>query len=999
MREMTRLGAIAVLAIAVFGCSEDFGAPSSEGDGLTRSVAVPGPSDLLFATEEAKIGAPDPWHGDGFGNAVAASGERLVVGSSNDDVDNHGGNCGSAFVFVRSGDGWVPEFKLVPPDSLSDDGFGGAVAISGDTLVVGASGHDTAATDGGAAYVFRRSGTVWLEQQKLVPADGGSTNERFGETLALDAGVLAVGARGAVRIFRLQGSLWVETQKIVSPSGTSTDTFGRVALSGETLVVGSPHETIGSKVEQGAAYVFDGSGAAFAFRQLLFDPDGTGSDHFGTAVAVSGDTILIGTDRAALGAAYVFARRSIAFDLQAKLEATTDATNGDRFGTSVAIEGDIALIGAPFHEHGGQNGDHGSAYLFRRVRAVWTELEELFPSDAQNNDHFGSALAVKPGIALIGSPNDDVPFVANGSAYVFRFEYVAGPPDGDACILVAPDGDNASALASNGASPFRDVQAAVDFADSHRHIGTSVCVAAGPVCGVTAEYTEFPDGRLTMRSGISVLGKHESTTWTRCSDSVTRLSPPGPVFVDFGPGIAERTVFDGFEITGSFPSTPAVAIRGARGVELADIVVPERNDPPEIPRNQYAMGIDVEVASEVTLTRCDIFAPPSHEYATALRVTVANITIQDSTLRAVAGCATGMDARDPESLVAVGNVVRVAGTSGGGCPEEHAGIRAKASVASEITLEGNDIEIVGGFQSTSGILTSLAVATGNRVSALSQDFVAGINASGSSIVGNDIDVRTTNGLGFAYGILCEDCLEVSGNTAVAFVENSPPCITNMACTSESTGALVGGAGTLVEGNHFQGGCGKFARGLTVAGPVRVQNNFLSGGACPSPHRLVKSTGVSLLDHFSYPGSPDIHSNLLDGGGEGSCTSAGLELLAHTHRAAVRNNLILPGSCQVSFSVDQTSPISYAERFQNNDLAPGGAGSAFYRIQGLPDPTTIDAVNALGPHSSGNFSASCELPLEPSSVCVDAGIQEGAPSHDFEGHARDDGFPDVGPDEL
>jgi hypothetical protein len=125
MREMTRLGAIAVLAIAVFGCSEDFGAPSSEGDGLTRSVAVPGPSDLLFATEEAKIGAPDPWHGDGFGNAVAASGERLVVGSSNDDVDNHGGNCGSAFVFVRSGDGWVPEFKLVPPDSLSDDGFGG----------------------------------------------------------------------------------------------------------------------------------------------------------------------------------------------------------------------------------------------------------------------------------------------------------------------------------------------------------------------------------------------------------------------------------------------------------------------------------------------------------------------------------------------------------------------------------------------------------------------------------------------------------------------------------------------------------------------------------------------------------------------------------------------------------------------------------------------------------------------------------------------------------
>jgi len=247
--------------------------------------------------------------------------------------------------------------------------------------------------------------------------------------------------------------------------------------------------------------------------------------------------------------------------------------------------------------------------------------------------------------------------------------------------------------------------------------------------------------------------------------------------------------------------------------------------------------------------------------------------------------------------------------------------------------------------------------------------------------------------------VCDGCAEVTGNTASAFVESAPACVTTIACTSESEGARVVGTGTLVDGNAFQGGCGKFARGLTVAGPVRVQNNFLGGGACPSPHRLVKATGITVFDHYFYPGTPDIHSNLLDGGGEGTCTSAGLELLAQQGRPMVRNNLILPGTCQASFSVDQTTPIAYSERFQNNDLSPGQAGSALYRIQGLPDPQTIEAVNALGPQSSGNFTAACDIPLAPLSPCADAGTQAGAPSHDFESDPRDDGLPDVGPDEL
>ncbi|MFW5443958.1 MAG: FG-GAP repeat protein [Methylococcaceae bacterium] len=348
---------------------------------------------------------------DFFGYSVAISGDTLVVGAKWEDSDSTGvdGNqnnrlaleSGAAYVFTRSGTSWTQQAYLKASNTGGFDWFGYSVAISGDTLVVGArlESSDSTGVDGdqnnnlaswsGAAYVFTRSGTNWT-QQAYLKASNTDAGGRFGESVAISGDTLVVGAyyespgvdvdpsngleedSGAAYVFTRSGTSWTQQAYLKASNTSKYDYFGySVAISGDTLVVGAYGDASdrtgvdgdqnNSLVEaSGAAYVFTRSGTNWTQQAYLKASNTSGHDLFGRSVAISGDTLVVGADGEASdstgvngdqnndlagisGAAYVFTRSGTSWTQQAYLKASNTGA-GDFFGESVAISGDTLVV-------------------------------------------------------------------------------------------------------------------------------------------------------------------------------------------------------------------------------------------------------------------------------------------------------------------------------------------------------------------------------------------------------------------------------------------------------------------------------------------------------------------------------------------------------------------------------------------------------------------------------------------------------------------------------
>jgi hypothetical protein len=415
-------------------------------------------------------GAIDGGFGDQFGGSVSLSGDTLVVGapleSSNatgvngDQSNNAAGFSGAAYVFVRSGTTWVQEAYLKASNTGAADHFGTSVAVSGDTLVIGAPGESSNATGvngnqnsesvsgSGAAYVFVRNGSIWSQQAYLKASNPGQ-DDGFGGDVALSGGTVVVGASGersnatgvngnqsdnsamyagAAYVFVRSGTTWSQ-QAYLKASNTvqsgEGDSFGAaVAVSGETVVVGAPNEDSSatgvngnqsddSDSSAGAAYVFVRNGTAWSQQAYLKASD-TDPYWFGLSVAVSGDTVVVGSPYAffSYGAAYVFVRSGSTWSPQASLRASNFGS-GDRFGESVAVWGDVMVAGAPGESssatgvNGAQNNEgayaSGAAYVFVRNGTAWTQHAYLKASNTGNADWFGSAVAVSDDAVLTGA--------------------------------------------------------------------------------------------------------------------------------------------------------------------------------------------------------------------------------------------------------------------------------------------------------------------------------------------------------------------------------------------------------------------------------------------------------------------------------------------------------------------------------------------------------------------------------------------------------------------
>ncbi|MFT5051963.1 MAG: hypothetical protein ACI8QZ_003394 [Chlamydiales bacterium] len=377
-----------------------------------------------------KILSGDPDARDEFGISASAHGAYLVIGAFGDD--NPENEAGAAYVFHEENGVWSPQLKLMATDADFGDRFGAAVCMQGDRIVIGAAEDSEGTSRAGAAYIFERDGVDWVQVAKLIASDP-NVGAEFGLSVSLSGDRAIVGAPrsdvngigqdvGAAYIFERNGGAWTETKRLACAVPAAYDRFGRsVAIDGDTVVVGAfGDDDNGSSAGTGYPYRYDGMDWVSEGQLLASDP-GT-SDQLGIACALSGDVIVMGAwadddDGDNSGSAYVFTRDGSTWTESDKLIAS-DASTGDLFGISVAIDGDTIVVGAV--GNAGAASATGAAYRFISSDMIdWVEQERLVPFDGTDGDAFG-VVAIRGHTIVVGSHSDSDADAEAGSAYIFE---------------------------------------------------------------------------------------------------------------------------------------------------------------------------------------------------------------------------------------------------------------------------------------------------------------------------------------------------------------------------------------------------------------------------------------------------------------------------------------------------------------------------------------------------------------------------------------------------
>jgi len=253
--------------------------------------------------QEARLVPYDLDFDDTFGISVGVSGDVAVVGADRDD--DNGYESGSAYVFRFDGLRWIQTGKLVASDGAADDGFGYAVAIDGDVIVVGSPRHDVTGADSGAAYVFERSGDAWVERGRLTASDGGA-GDLFGYSVSVSGESVLVGAfkhdstdieTGAVYVFNRQSGAWVQRQMLTASDAEAGDWFGvSVSLRDDVAVVGASLDNGQAGTYSGSVYVFEFDGFEWVETSRLTPSAAWSVSHFGSSVGISGGHVVVGAD-------------------------------------------------------------------------------------------------------------------------------------------------------------------------------------------------------------------------------------------------------------------------------------------------------------------------------------------------------------------------------------------------------------------------------------------------------------------------------------------------------------------------------------------------------------------------------------------------------------------------------------------------------------------------------------------------------------------------------
>lgn len=388
------------------------------------------PMQVLSTPTVVKLMADDAQDGDMTGAAAAVSGNRLVAGAY-----RAGDGRGAVYIWERDPDGtgpWHQAARLTVPEGQEREWFGYAVAVSGDTVAAGAYGYQSGT---GAVYVFERDPgelNAWDLVKRITASDGGA-GDRFGSAVALSGGTLIAGApgkdayQGAAYVFQRNQdgtNQWGEVKKLTALEGKAGDRFGIAAgIHGDTAVVGSD----GENNFTGGAWVFsrnewgvDEWGRVQPLAMDHLEPQ----DFYGSSVAIQGNTILIGApgdndQGSGAGAVYVFTRVEVQTNPWQPVQKliATGGGEDERFGSATALHEGLLLIGAPWNQDRGEYA--GAAYVFEPAAGTvlsWKPVKKLTAYDGRQPDRFGHAVALSGDLAVIGTHRGDY---NPGAVYLF----------------------------------------------------------------------------------------------------------------------------------------------------------------------------------------------------------------------------------------------------------------------------------------------------------------------------------------------------------------------------------------------------------------------------------------------------------------------------------------------------------------------------------------------------------------------------------------------------
>jgi hypothetical protein len=475
----------------------------------------------LEVAQQAYFKANNTGAGDKFGYSVAVSGNTVVVGAPAEDSSSTGVNntpdetatdSGAAYVFVYDQGTWTQQACLKAGNAGAADQFGYAVAISGDTIVVGAPFEDSGSStpdesmeNAGAAYIFTRSAGVW-SQSAYLKASQPDAGDVFGCAVAVTGNTVAIGAwgedgsttgvnstpdnnavdAGAAYIFsRADGtSAWTHQAYVKAGNTGADDRFGwSVALSEDTLVIGAPREdgsvsgvnvlSDEAAASAGAAYVFRGHEGSWTQEAYIKASNAGAEDAFGWSVAVSGDTLIVGApyedtsdvvingtpnnNGPNTGAGYVFMRSSTQWTQEAFLKTQLPMFH-QWSGYSVALSGDTAVMGVLRDSFGTRGGfapgyfpapgsasNSGAGCVFKRTHGTWTRQGYVKAPNSHLDDLFGSATAVSADTVIITAPEED-----SSTTGINTFPNLNAPSSGAGYIFRVPQ-TTEIAVSGNGA--------------------------------------------------------------------------------------------------------------------------------------------------------------------------------------------------------------------------------------------------------------------------------------------------------------------------------------------------------------------------------------------------------------------------------------------------------------------------------------------------------------------------------------------------------------------
>ena len=373
-----------------------------------------------FVVEEAidRLDASTPAPYAHFASSVAVDGEMVAVGAWGEA--GAGRDSGAVYVYERTDPGWALEAHLTSPAPAAAARFGHAVALDDGVLLVGALYDPRFGDRAGAVYVFEEQAGTWIEQAVLRP-DAPLERGHFGAAVALSENTAVVGASGpggqTVYVFQRADEGWRQQAQLAPIQPFDSAHFGSsVALHDDVAVVGAwvdpPDEGFEQPGGPSSAFVFERIEGEWVERAQLTAGTPSTWSTFGRSVAVDGDLIVIGAPGEG-EAAYAFRRHGPSWELEAAF--APEASSVEHFGVSVAVERDVVVVGAPGH-----GGRAGTAYVFTRGPAAWQGRSRIVAPDAAEGLQLAGVVAMDHGLIVLGATGDAGAGAASGAAYTYR---------------------------------------------------------------------------------------------------------------------------------------------------------------------------------------------------------------------------------------------------------------------------------------------------------------------------------------------------------------------------------------------------------------------------------------------------------------------------------------------------------------------------------------------------------------------------------------------------